>query len=307
MPPQPFTTCVGTSASRWLAADCCTAATIGSTFTGLPTGPAVPTRPVPTNPVPAHPRPGGAAVVGSPVVGSPSGSSHTKRPRRCRSIPQTGDLESSAITGRRPQALTCSASCWREAARVRAILAGSKADGYRTLAEYQARRRTVQTPLVGRTIRCAPFGAPGVRGEGHRGRRDPRRSLDRGWLSSRTCPGGCMSSCARPAGRSVDRPHPTTNNYGFSPGRQGVGSWLHLSGALNLAGTSPKGRVPTFMQGPGGLRWAVPNKWGRATCDRRPRGTERSRSRRVGNATNAASVASSSEQSPRSLQPRRTR
>ena len=59
------------AASRWLAADCCTAATIGSTFTGLPTGPAVPTRPVPTHPVPAHSRSGGAAVVGSPVVGSP--------------------------------------------------------------------------------------------------------------------------------------------------------------------------------------------------------------------------------------------
>jgi hypothetical protein len=45
------------AASRWLAADCCTAATIGSTFTGLPTGPAGPTHPcrlTPCRPTPAQ-------------------------------------------------------------------------------------------------------------------------------------------------------------------------------------------------------------------------------------------------------------
>ena len=46
-----------------------------------------------------------------------------------------------SLEGRRSQTLTCSSACRREAARVRAILAGSEADGYSTLAEYQARRR----------------------------------------------------------------------------------------------------------------------------------------------------------------------
>ena len=115
---------------RWLAVDCCTAASIGSTFTGLPTGPAVPTRPVPTHPVPAHPRSGGAAAVGSPAVGSPSGSSHTKRSRRYRSILQMGDLESSAIIAAGDQAATRRAGGDREAGAVnRCRVCGASLEG----------------------------------------------------------------------------------------------------------------------------------------------------------------------------------
>jgi len=57
-----------------------------------------------------------------------------------------------ALEGRR-HALTCSASCRREAARVRAILAGAVTDGYATLGEDRARygsatRLTARGPLA---------------------------------------------------------------------------------------------------------------------------------------------------------------
>ena len=139
---------------RWLAADCCTAATIGSTFTGLPTGPGPP-------PLPAHPRSGGTAVVGSPVVGNPfltlrgQGGAGQYRRRgiwsRVRSpLPATRQLHGelaaivrpgavnrcrvcgASLEGRRRQALTCSASCRRGARGLRAILAGAEVEGYST-------------------------------------------------------------------------------------------------------------------------------------------------------------------------------
>jgi hypothetical protein len=54
-------------------------------------------------------------------------------PRRC--VVCGGSME-----GRRPQARTCSASCRREASRIRAILAGESAGPYATLADLASRR-----------------------------------------------------------------------------------------------------------------------------------------------------------------------
>jgi hypothetical protein len=50
---------------------------------------------------------------------------------------------------------------------------------------------------------------------------------------------------------SVGSPPEATNNYGLSPERQAV-SCGHLSGAPNLVGASPSGRVPISMRGLGG-------------------------------------------------------
>lgn len=49
-----------------------------------------------------------------------------------------------ALDGRDPRTLTCSAKCRRERRRVLALLSGAGDGPYRTLAEYEARRRKVR-------------------------------------------------------------------------------------------------------------------------------------------------------------------
>jgi hypothetical protein len=51
---------------------------------------------------------------------------------------------SASLAGRRRQTRYCSGKCRAEASREERILSGAGADGYQTLPEYRARRRTAQ-------------------------------------------------------------------------------------------------------------------------------------------------------------------